>query len=151
MYFISRVLSPVLTLNTTREAETFLDADKEFPDWTEFFKWGKEYIEIGRGLLPRKLVRVLAVVEDETKFKEEIESLVRTAQDLAEREDLRIAVLRNRATIDKLRTKHPDWFASATSTSFLLLSRSGNSHLDTLNLPLDAGSSFFIWITEYFR
>ena len=145
MYFVARVLNPVILLNTTREAETFLDTEKELTDWSEFYSWGKMYNEIGRDFLPKRLVRLLAFVPKEERFEGEVKKLEETAQKLAVREGLRVAILRDQKTINKLKSQHPDWFPT-DSPSFLLLQRSDN---EKSILELFSNTSDYTqWITE---
>ena len=120
-----------------------MDSTKELPDWTEFYQWGKGYVEIGRGIMPPKLIRVLGIFE-----KEKGDELIQVAQDISVRESTRVAIIRNSTILSKVQKAHPDWFDKAANISndCLLLKR-GREPVEYVEFPVK-NATIFQWIHE---
>ncbi len=146
LHFVNRVLFPHLQLNTTQEVEEFLDTSKETAEWSEFYKWGKDYEAIGRDMLPTRLARAVAFIAERKDYREEAKDIASAAQRMASREDLRVAFVYNKGTIKKIKEKHPEWFSQYTRTSLLLQRAPGDfSKFDISSESTD----YFYWLTEY--
>lgn len=145
LHFFSRVLYPSVRLNTTEEVNKFLDTEREWPDWSPFYDYGKKYEEVGRDKFPKRLVRAVAFISSREDYRQEIGEIRDALQRLSPREDFRFAFVYNKDTIAAVKSLHPAWFSEYSRSSVVLQRRPNNTVV--FDLAAD-NTNYFYWLTE---
>ena len=143
--FFNRVLHPTIQLNTTQQVNNFLNTDKENIERTAFYGYGEQYVEIGKGMMPKKLTRAIAFISSKNDFDNEIKQIKAAAQASAQRDDLRVAFVYDLNTIKEIKAAHRDWFSELTTTSLIMQRKKD----DIIKFDISTeGTDYYIWLTE---
>ena len=119
--FINRLQHPLVTLETAKEVETFLDSNKEYVESTGFFR--NKQVPLGANYDDLRLkTRVIAFIFDKDEYEQELKFIREVAKLSAQRVSLRIGLVTDARLIRKYKESYGTyWFPDNVQLSTVIV------------------------------
>ena len=123
LHFINRLQHPVVTLETAKEVETFLDNSKDYEESTGFFRNKK--VPLGANYDDLRLkTRVIAFIFDKDEYEQELKYIREVGKLSAQRVSLRIGLVTDPRLIRKYKESYGTyWFPDNVQLSTVIVQR----------------------------
>lgn len=147
IFFMNRLVTPLLSLETEQDLLNFLELSNEPNETTKFLS--KSQLKMGSEYTDRQVkTRVVAFIYDKDDFKEELRVLRQSSRSSARRDDLRVGIVTDRKVIKKYKQKYGTaWFPEVSYSSLVLKRYDGETFsYDFLNeSPINTP---YFWINK---